>query len=120
MSDRKKWIKLVSVLLEATQNKRIVWTLDRPPENLVASNEYTDQVYEGGFKDKQLRLYTYNYKYWLDEDRFEWQEGVKFEFVDEMGRSLFVVPPVEGVSDLLEAVKYQTADIEEFLEKLVT
>jgi hypothetical protein len=120
MSERKKWIKLVAALLEATQNNETKWSLKLPPDTLYQSGEQTDQVYETGFMDKEFRLYPYSYKCWTDEDRFEWSEGVKLEFIDNTGRSLFVVPAVEGIGDLLEAVKYQTAEIDDFLEKLVT
>jgi hypothetical protein len=47
-----------------------------------------------------------------------WDRGVKLEFIGERGEPLFEVPRVAGVSDLLNAAAYQTADIDEFLNSL--
>lgn len=120
MTDTKKWISLVAKLLEATQTNSITWTLYSSPETLFQSGERADQVYETTFMEKKFRLYLYHYKFFSDEERFNWTDGIRLEFIDPKGRSLFEVPPVEGINHLLEAAKYQTADIEQFLQTLTT
>jgi hypothetical protein len=43
---------------------------------------------------------------------------VRLEFTDVRGRSLYAIPQVAGLWDLLNAVKFQTAGIDKFLDKL--
>lgn len=120
MTDTKKWISLVAKLLEATQTNLIIWTLCPPPETIFQSGERADQVYETTFMEKRFRFYLYHYKYFTDEERFEWTDGIRLEFIDPKGRSLFAVPSVEGINDLFKAVQYQTADIDQFLQTFAT
>ena len=120
MTERKKWISLVAKLLEATQTNTITWNFSDPPDTIRQSGERTDQVYEASFMGKIFRLYPYRFKFFSNEERFEWSDGIKLEFIDPIGRSLFEVPNVEGINQLLEAVKYQTADIDQFLQTLAT
>ena len=119
MVERNKWIVLVAKLLEATQEDKIRWASQQPPDAIFLSGERADKVYITEFLDRKFRIYDYSFKSWQDDERFEWQEGLKLEFIDDAGHSQFEVPTVAGIGDLLAAVKYQTADIDKFLQDLV-
>ncbi len=113
--NQNKWLKLVSKLLEATQENTIRWTIQPTPDNMRQLSDRVDHVCDTIYLDRNFRLYEYKTKHYVDEDRFEWVDGVRLEFVDFSGRALFEVPRTEGLWDLLRAVQYQTADIDSFL-----
>ena len=121
MSDesRNKWSALAAKLLELTQKGVIRWvgsSLDRYP---ILSSRKTSIVYVGEYADRLLRIYEYEeMRVSLSDDTEYMAQDICLDFIDRDGVSLFEVPKISGIWDLLAAVKYQFADVDEFLEKI--
>ena len=113
-----KWISLIAKLLQLTQNGEIEWKTVSPPKDNLPIDERVALVYEADYLEQGLRIYEFEYKYWADEEHFEWSNGIRLEFTDRLGRSLYSVSDIHGLWDLLRAIKYQSANIDAFLEKL--
>lgn len=113
-----KWISLIAKLLQLTQNGEIHWKAVSPSKENLPADERIVLVYEADYLEQGLRIYEFEYKFWADEERFEWSNGIRLEFTDRAGRSLYSVSGIDGLWDLLRAIKYQSANIEAFLEKL--
>ncbi|MCH8808409.1 MAG: hypothetical protein IH993_01030 [Proteobacteria bacterium] len=116
--DNKKWISLIAKLLQLTQSGKIQWKAVSPAKENLPADERIALVYEADYLEQGLRIYEFEYKSWVDEDRFEWSNGIKLEFTDRLGRSLYSVSDILGLWDLLRAIKYKSANIDAFLEKL--
>jgi hypothetical protein len=120
MAERNKWIVLVTELLRATQQMEIRWKRVEPGW-VGGPDEQVAQAYEASFRGKKFRLYKFAREVLepgVSGLERMWDRGVKLEFIGERGEPLFEVPRVAGVSDLLNAAAYQTADIDEFLNSL--
>ncbi len=113
-----KWISLIAKLLQLTQNGEIRWKAVSPPKETLPADERTALVFEAEYLEQGLRIYEFEYKSWENEDRVEWSNGIKLEFTDRLGRSLYSVSDVQGLWDLLRAIQYKSANIDAFLEKL--
>jgi hypothetical protein len=135
--EKDKWVSFVSKLLEFTQKRHIRWQISNDLHFLPADERAT-HAYLAEFMDKKLRLYRFQHR--IDDDRWfsqrmlrdalgismqrdrgesgHWVERTKLEIVDDSGLSLFEVPGVVGIGDLLTAVRYQTADIDQYLDKV--
>ena len=114
-----KWEALVAKLLQLTQEGAIKWQAGEPPTELLRAKERTSVVYTTSYLGQHLRIYEYENKYWMDEDRFEWSGSVRLEFTDPSGRANFEIPGGGvGQWDLLRAVQHQTSNVDAFLEKL--
>lgn len=121
MDSEKKLIKLIAYLIELTQKGKLNWKRYDPPEPIVTSyDNKVDFVYIANFEDKILRIYEERYKYWYDEDKWSWDNRVIIDFADDEGRSIWKFPALPGIWDLLEAVKYREADVDDFISEIIS
>jgi hypothetical protein len=118
LSGRQRWVNLVAKILEETQEKKITWSVRSSADQLHSLGERADLVYETEFMEQRFRIYEYSYQHQTDEFDFEWVQAIKLEFIDFHGRSLFIVPAVEGLDDLFQEIRYQASGIDDFLDKL--
>lgn len=124
MVARDKWVATISKLLRLTQESQIRWQLKRHSGSL-APGERTPAVYTTEYAGQRLRLYEFHRKHVFfgplsDEPETDWERGLRLEFLDKNDTPLYSVEDVAGIGDLLDAVKYKTANIDEFLEKLIS
>jgi len=111
MTDHNRWILLVSKLLEATQQNKIRWNVVELP-----GTRHREKMikYETYFMNQKFRVR----KEVIASEPMMGPE-ITLTFIDEAGREIYVVPPVEGLEDLVEAVQFQVAGIDQFLKNLV-
>ena len=65
-----------------------------------------------------IRLVEYKIKKYGDYESFSWENAVKLELIDKAGFTLWEFPDNFRVLDLLETVKYQFANIDDFIKDL--
>ncbi len=124
-----KWVTFVAKLLELTQKGQIRWEMAGTVSFLPA-NERATHAYVAEFLDRRMRLYRYQYSaerpihglrdILTSGPTFDWVDAVKLEFVDPAGRALYEIPPVIGLWDLYNSVQYNTAGIDEFVDKVAS
>lgn len=124
-SEEARWIDAVTRMIELTQSGELRWELGDNPAP--GRGDPTTPPYYARYKDRGYRLQGR----WVEILPFSflsWQpvrdrEAVALDMVDRKGRSLYRVPNVSPVRDLLRAVQRQTADpnaaIQDLLEDRV-
>lgn len=130
MAEKKdKFVEAVAKLIKLTQDGKIEW---RSAELVVRDDFKVESVFSAAYKDKLLRIYKYVYKV-EEPDPFQiairtftpekkypyWATSVTLEFIDIFGISLWKFPYTNAVNDLLQAVQYQVADVDEFLNEII-
>lgn len=126
MASSDKWIDVVAKMLELTQKGRLKWTSglwspDSRPLAGLSTNKET--VFYTTYKGKRLRIRE-------PDLSFVGTMGtgaklpvptsrVILEFVDSHGAGIWRFPPVEPLRDLLHAVQYQVAGVNEFLDEIL-
>lgn len=125
---QQKWIPAIMKLIQLTQKQKLKWKTELPPDTL--QKRKIDLVYSTQFKDSKLRLYRLNDKYerlgyisYFDlfrPPKSEPASGVVLELVDSEEDSVSEISKIEGLDDLLKAVKSQTtAFVDSFLDELM-
>jgi hypothetical protein len=120
-SEEELWIDAIARMIELTQNGEIKW---EPGENPAPGRgDLTTPPYFAVYKDRTYRLQGR----WVESTttvpnpflpdtlrKFLGQprdrEAITLDMVDREGRSLYRVPSVSPIRDLLNAVQRQTAD----------
>ena len=115
-----KWIRLVADLIERTQEQRLKWISYVPKDS-----SRVKVVYRAPHKDKGLRLYRREAGVATGIHGFgpiltNTDAEIVLEVIDDKQNSLWKFPNVPGLDDLLEAVSYQVAGIDDFLSDLLS
>lgn len=109
---------IINKLIKLTRNEQIKWERGRPSSFLIIDeDEKVDMMYITKYKNRFLRLYEKKYKsYESDAETYYWDSTVILELVDDEGLTEWKFPFDNNLWELIEAVKYQTADVKGFLE----
>ena len=133
VSDRERWIDALARMIELTQSGELEWHIgenDGPgrgdPTTPPYVTEYKDTIYRlQGRRVKTEVVETYADRM-LSKFRIHAAalprpdgEAIRLEMIDAQGRSLYRVPNVSPIRDLLYAVQRQTADPEAALQDLL-
>ncbi len=125
MSGSETWVAAISKLLRLTQEGRLAWKSVSP--EFLPPDEEAEFAYVTEHLGKRIRIYEVRRKVPVRRgyatgvfENSEWDRAVKLEFVDESDRPLYSPGYVEGLADLLDAVRYKTTNIDGFLEKLAS
>ena len=129
MAEKKdKFVEAVAKLIKFTQDGKIEW---RSAE-LVPDDIKVESVFSAEYKDRLLRIYKFVYKveepspFDISRSIFThkkeypyWAASVTLEFIDRNGLSLWKFPYTNALYDLLQAVQYQVAGVDEFLDEII-
>lgn len=137
-SEKEQYIDAVVKLIKLTQEGKIKWTPQKPRDSLNRdAGMIVDVFYSTQYNDRRLGLYESRYKVeapasgtlsgfsGIDFSRLfglsypYWTSKVVLEIIDDSGKSLWTFPDVSGLSDLLNAVKYQVADVKGLIEDIL-
>jgi hypothetical protein len=104
-----------------TGANKMNWRNDEDHQEFQIDEEAVGYPIITKFGDKYLRIAQVRYKFWVDEDRFEWDGRVVLDFVDIQGKLLWRFPPNPKIPELYEAVRFSTSGvgnaIRDFLKK---
>jgi hypothetical protein len=121
MKEENKFIKAIAKLIELTQDGTLKWTVSRETKELTkGTDNVIDLAYLAQEEVRQLRLYELKYKDYLDEFNFNWGNQPVLEIVDDLGHAAWTFPHNRALADLLEAVRYQTSGVDEFIDRLLS
>ena len=68
---------------------------------------------------RNIRLYPYKTRHYVDEDVWHWIDEVALELSDSSGNAWWRCPNNRIIWDLLEAVRFQTVGVDEFIEGII-
>lgn len=113
--------KVLSKLLQETQDGTLSWEVGKPPRDLTTgTDDVIDTVFIAERKDRVLRLFPYKRQRYMDEFEYYWEDGVTLEMSDEKELSWWHFPTNPIIWDLLEAVKFNTIDVEGFINDIIS
>ena len=115
--------RMVAKLNLKTQDGSLVWRLEHPPSDIgIGTDDRIPVFYVADLAEQTIALYPLRFKdYSPDLDEFVWREQPVLAFFDDSSRKVWeTVNPDSGLEDLLESVQYQTAEVDEFIDRLFT
>lgn len=121
MTEIREIVELVDKFTELTQNNKISWEKQEPGD-LINRDNKIDFIFIAKYKEKIIRLYKEEYKYYFyDEDveKCRRDSRIVLEFIDEYGSALWPFPQTANSWDLLNAVQYKDAKVGEFLQGIM-
>lgn len=122
-----KLVEAVAKLIRLTQDGTIRWSSAEPPEYLLGDSEdYVETVFTASHDNRNLRLYNRIYKadvipllQTISSPSSLWKSEVNLEIVDSSYNPIWTFPRVTPLIDLLDSVRYQVADVNDFIEGLL-
>jgi hypothetical protein len=124
-----KLIEAVAKLIKLTQENKIKWASDAPTDNQNRNEEeYVETVFLTNYDNKNLRLYSKSYKvdaipftsvFLFGSQKPKWTTKTTLEILDSNHNAVWTFPSLAPLSDLLMSVRYQVADVDDFIEGLL-
>ena len=121
-----RFLEAIAKLIELTQTGKLRWDAYPPDETLkVYPDDRLSTVFETNYQGKKLRLYRRTFSprgapmFDAIIGKKDWQSVVILEFLAENGAVLWRFPTMPILDDLLSAVQYQTAGVDEFIDTLL-
>ncbi len=123
-----KLVKLIAKLLEMTQEGDLTWEIVKNIKSEPSQTKNIGAIFETNYKGKKLRIYKreYNniednimYGHLMVSGQSSYTISTILGFFDNYGNLIWRFPQIIGISDLYEAVTYQVADIDDFLNNVL-
>lgn len=131
--EKTKWVDAVTRMIELTQQGSIRWE-QTEPYGMSATENRTSAVFRASYKGKTVRLYerkvqerqrvfdeeSTSLNSLFNQRKYQnvWVSDVVLEFIDGNGATIWAFPRVSALRDLLAAVQYQVAGVNEFIDGL--
>ena len=116
---KNKNIDFILTLIQKTNNKEVNWEIVKHKIDLPHDEKITSKIYVTTVIDKRFRLYEYQYKHYVDEDEWLWNQRIKLELIDHDNEKLYEFGYDYSINDLFDSVTRQTSGIEDFLEEFL-
>ena len=98
-----------------TKEDKIKWeAVQGDPSSLGGTERLKGNVFKTRVLDKKIRLYRFEFRYYYEEELWQWQEGLRLEFIDGNNNTEWEFPADRTIQDLYDTVSYKTAKAEDF------
>jgi len=118
MFSKKQTVEIIDKLIELTQHNKIIWESEDPVSPMVGPDSRVDLVYVANHIDRNIRIYQQHFKYYLDEEKYVWDEQINIEFIDYNGNSMGALSKTPNAYELLKAIQFQNPQINSFYDDL--
>ncbi|WAG10819.1 hypothetical protein NRZ32_17080 [Aeromonas dhakensis] len=118
MYTKKETAKIIDKMIELTQHQKIKWSEEKPERIMNSLDQRVSLIYKSSYLGRILRLYKKEYKYFLDDVQFIWNEEIAIEFLNEDGVSIGSFPETPNAMELYKAVQFQNPAIKNFYNDL--
>lgn len=107
-------------LTKETLRKNIKWT-DKQSQGLILPHEEraTSKLYFTTIDGKKFRVYEYQYKQYVEEDEWLWNQRVRLEMIDEREEKIYEFAYNYSLSDLFNAVTKSNSGVDEFMDNFL-
>jgi hypothetical protein len=115
-----KVTQLVLKLLKMTSNNEINWnsySVSNP--DLPNGETILDKIYSTILGQGKFRVYRYKYKFWIDEEKFEWIQRIRLELIDSSGNTEFEFEYENSMNDLYEVIREQTSNVSNIIDDIL-
>jgi len=117
MTEKDKWVEAISQINKLTQDKKLQWKSDSPPDSMKdQGSEYqrVEIMFHTTFKGRWLGIFE---RYW-ERSMGGTLADIVLAFLDDQGRILWEFGDIVGLRDLMDSVRFQVANVDEFLDSL--
>jgi hypothetical protein len=116
-----KVTQFVLKLIKLTKNKEITWKGFIPLDTDLPNEEVIlDKIYKTTVSDKQLHLYRYKFKYFIDEYEYQWVQKVRLELIDSKGETDYVFKYENSMNDLYDIVREQASNVNQLIDDILS
>ncbi|UTN02308.1 hypothetical protein L0669_13365 [Flavobacterium bizetiae] len=106
----------ILTLIQKTNQNEVKWEIVKHTIDLPHDEKITSKIYVTTINDKKFRVYEYQYKHYIDEDEWLWNQRKRIEMIDDDNEKLYEFDYDYSVSDLFDSVTRQTSGIDDFLK----
>jgi hypothetical protein len=115
-----KVTQLVLKLIKLTKSNEIKWNATSISETVLSSGEIIlDKIYLATAGAGNFKVYRYKYKFWVDEDRFEWTPQIRLLLIDKYGETEFEFEYENSMNDLYDIVREQASNVSTIVDDLL-
>lgn len=118
MFSRKQTVEIIDKFIELTQHNEIKWESEDPVAPMIGPDSRVDIVYVANHIGRNIRVYLQHFKYYLDEEKYVWDEQIIIEFTDDYGNSMGILPKTPNAYELLKSIQFQNPQINSFYDDL--
>jgi|GEM_PF-6465259 len=118
MFSTRQTAEIIDKLIELTQHNQMSWESRDPVAPMVGPDSRVDMVYVANYIGRNIRIYQQHFKYYLDEERYVWDEQMIVEFIDDYDALLGKLPKTPNAYELLKAIQFQNPQINSFYDDL--
>lgn len=121
MFEDTKTDQIISQLTRLTAEGKLKWTRTQPGRSLSGGTDSRFPFYcEAKYNDRLLAVVQERYEYFVpDTESFRWGEAIKLLMLDQDHQLMYTFPPSSGLSDLVDAVQEQLANIDDVFADLL-
>lgn len=129
-------VAFVSKLNRLTQERRLLWKPEEPPEALTAgSNRVIPAFFGTKYESSRLnsglsghlgpsrivsrRIGIYEERYPEKPDSSGWLTRIVLVLFDDAGDPVWEVDDVVGIDDLMKSLRYQVSDVDKFIDAVL-
>jgi len=120
MTNKNKYIKLITQLNRKTKEGKLKWKRIDPPDGLTkgSNDEYID-FYRTEIGDILIGIGEYRFKDYIKEfDKFYWSERVVLVLLRDNNELEYKIPVTEGLWDLIDTIRQSYANVEYKVDRL--
>ena len=120
MNDDKTFSNVIIQLINLTRSNELKWIKQDPPSWLTDSGSKIESVYLTEYKGRKLRLFKESYLKYDDMDTsWFWAKRTVLQLIDKNNKTDWEFPWCRELKDLIEAVRYHSANVGEFLDNSI-
>ncbi len=114
----RKTVYIIEKLIELTQHNRISWKSEKAVASMISENSRVDMTYVAKYIGRNIRISHQDFKDYLDDEKYIWDERMIVDFIDDRGNSLGSLPKTPNAHHLLQAIQFQNPQISSFYDDL--
>lgn len=111
--------QFILALIKQTNNEEIIWNIVQHRIELPHDEKITSKIYKATILNKNFRLYEYQYKHYVDEDKWIWNQRKRLEIIDQSNERLYEFEYDYSLNDLFDSVTRKTSGIDDFLKNFL-
>lgn len=108
--------RFIAKLIKDTNKGDLKWVIDSSRITLPGNERLSGKIYLTDIDGQSIRLYSYNVKYYKDEDEWEWIESLRLELIDKGKETLYEFKYGYAFDKLINAVRKSTSDVDNFMK----
>lgn len=113
---RETWRKFCDKLIELTENGKLKW---EDWSDKIKRRDSLSPLFVVKHKKWLILVYKYQWKYFHDEENYEWTESVRIELIQANGMNTWTIPMDGSAKLLLDMIQYKQADVDDLLGDLL-